>query len=1049
MTKLMRTLSLIKNKLTRPIGESGTSLIEVMIAAGLASVVSLAVMRIGYNSDKALNKIETDSMLRFYIDTVIRRNLADGDSCFNSFSGYDTSTDQTITNLKDRNNTIYLTPSTTNLTDASGTKSIGWIVSDAGPGIVMKSFVPRTPGSLVGTCRVAIKFDRSRKLSGGTTAKTINFDLECKTDSATSEIDACVIASATTAGIWAKIYDDDKAYINYSDIPNGYVSIGTQALGTSPLAPLQIFVDTKINWYDVLLGFGMSIPKDSLYSFRHGHWGISESGTTNANSCLSLLTYDEVNENAIYPFVRYCDDRNYFRGGVTIQGVIGVNSEPSSLEIHNGSLVCTDTSFVDTNGDGTGVVGSNVYICGNNNYTKGNNDFISGVSNQLDAGDFSVVLGTGNKVEDDLVANTFYNVELDDLNFIFGTSNYTKGAYNFTMGLENTNSFTNSKMFGKDNRAFETVVGGDVSIGAFTFGENNQIQGDGDNYYAVIGSNNYLDAAGIVIGYNSVISATHSNNLLLGKNVYSEKADELVIGNISSGNIRFAVSDNTSEQYRNALTFMENDNEVGGDNEGGAGALNSGNSAQNFQNQRGVTTPKFRYSSAVLASSHSDTHSNRSAIMSCYDCFIADSNDRVTTGHVILGGSENDIRASYAAGIYSAYKSKIDLSAAGTTTNTSSEWTKGSSIFGGGENIIQAGENSAILGGAKNQILCHDAYSCNADLILGGSRNTIKNNDSNDNGSFVNTIMGGNLNLIEGNSNASTSGSNAYAAENLILAGIENKIHSGHLNSLLGGMRNEIDNGSYNFICGGYENSIKSLDVAKPSIDNTILGGTSISLGEGSNFNRIFGSHVTIADDKIGNLVLTDYDSDGSKAITINSHRNFHLRFANGIYLYTDQAMSTGVKFVSGGGGWESVSSKTKKENFTPVSFQDLFDKYQNMKLQKWTYLGDRVDQWNIGPMAQDFYADFGVGKDDLTIASFNISGINLAASKAVALKVKDIKESNKQISLIENLLNQITRKIKAIILSIENIFNKHENKLSKIERKIARIENDYEKKNE
>lgn len=83
---------MIKKKLK---SESGISLIEVLVAASLAVVVSMGVMRINDNASKGMLKITTDAELRDFQNTI-ENFLSNGNNCAKTFQGY-----STVLNMKD------------------------------------------------------------------------------------------------------------------------------------------------------------------------------------------------------------------------------------------------------------------------------------------------------------------------------------------------------------------------------------------------------------------------------------------------------------------------------------------------------------------------------------------------------------------------------------------------------------------------------------------------------------------------------------------------------------------------------------------------------------------------------------------------------------------------------------------------------------------------------------------------------------------------------------------------------------------------------------
>ncbi len=73
-------------------------------------------------------------------------------------------------------------------------------------------------------------------------------------------------------------------------------------------------------------------------------------------------------------------------------------------------------------------------------------------------------------------------------------------------------------------------------------------------------------------------------------------------------------------------------------------------------------------------------------------------------------------------------------------------------------------------------------------------------------------------------------------------------------------------------------------------------------------------------------------------------------------------------------------SSRTVKENFAPVDPQTILDRVAKLPLAEWTYQRDAQKNRHLGPMAEDFWATFGLGPGDRQISDSDTAGVALAA---------------------------------------------------------------------
>ena len=108
-------------------------------------------------------------------------------------------------------------------------------------------------------------------------------------------------------------------------------------------------------------------------------------------------------------------------------------------------------------------------------------------------------------------------------------------------------------------------------------------------------------------------------------------------------------------------------------------------------------------------------------------------------------------------------------------------------------------------------------------------------------------------------------------------------------------------------------------------------------------------------------------------------------------------------------GTFVSASDRATKENFEPLNPREVLAKVATLPLSKWSYKQDPATR-HLGPMAQDFYAAFGVGPDDKHIATVDADGVALAAIQGLNQKVEEkdarIKELEQRLNKLEQQMN-------------------------------------------
>jgi len=99
---------------------------------------------------------------------------------------------------------------------------------------------------------------------------------------------------------------------------------------------------------------------------------------------------------------------------------------------------------------------------------------------------------------------------------------------------------------------------------------------------------------------------------------------------------------------------------------------------------------------------------------------------------------------------------------------------------------------------------------------------------------------------------------------------------------------------------------------------------------------------------------------------------------------------------ITSTGTINGMSDISQKEEFEIIDALDVLDKIAKMPITEWKYKGSPYR--HIGPMAQDFYAAFGLGQGKTTIATVDADGVSLAAIKALAIKYQQLEGENQDL---------------------------------------------------
>jgi len=312
-----------------------------------------------------------------------------------------------------------------------------------------------------------------------------------------------------------------------------------------------------------------------------------------------------------------------------------------------------------------------------------------------------------------------------------------------------------------------------------------------------------------------------------------------------------------------------------------------------------------------------------------------------------VGGTNNNVAAGLSSGVLSGlYNDACDGGSgigvgSGNTINSSG--FNITEFIGGGEyNGISAGDASFIGAGLGNTLSGPDA------AIVGGEYNNAGGTDGFVGGGYHNVMNSGNNSVIGGGEY------NGITGSNIVIGG-------GDLNAA---------STTYSAIVGGYKNTASGNSA-------TVVGGAyNIASGTAS---FAAGDHADA--DFIGSFVWSD--SSSTSATKATAGNQFVARAAGGVTFFTNSAMTTGVKVAPGSGTWASASDRNLKTDVAAIDDAGVLERVAALPITKWSYISEHGVR-HVGPMAQDFYAAFGVGEDNKHITSIDEDGVALAAIKAL-----------------------------------------------------------------
>lgn len=135
------------------------------------------------------------------------------------------------------------------------------------------------------------------------------------------------------------------------------------------------------------------------------------------------------------------------------------------------------------------------------------------------------------------------------------------------------------------------------------------------------------------------------------------------------------------------------------------------------------------------------------------------------------------------------------------------------------------------------------------------------------------------------------------------------------------------------------------------------------------------------ATDKVWNFRTQDYAecSQGTTCFVINKRRGPR-------FIFTED----GDMFIEG--SYEHSSSETVKQAIEPLDESEIIRRISNVGIHEWSYTNN-PDIRHIGPMAEEFYAAFGLGSSERSISASNMAGLGLAGIQALEARNRELEE--------------------------------------------------------
>ena len=191
--------------------------------------------------------------------------------------------------------------------------------------------------------------------------------------------------------------------------------------------------------------------------------------------------------------------------------------------------------------------------------------------------------------------------------------------------------------------------------------------------------------------------------------------------------------------------------------------------------------------------------------------------------------------------------------------------------------------------------------------------------------------------------------------------------------------------------------------------------------------------HVGSQDTPVGQFTITSADQPRFELNDTTNNRRWRFSVTNTAFAINnlDEAGTEFKSLNNGdleiGGTLFENSDRNSKQDIVAVDHLSVLDRIVALPISEWSYK-DAPNQRHIGPMAQDFHAAFGLGRNNTGISTLDTAGVALAGIKALkwqndrlAAKTEKLAAENGKLAVNNHQLAAENAELKARMDAMES----------------------------